>query len=122
MRYFIARHKFSTFYGEDHAKISRMQRRFDKARLERTCMLKLFSAFLFGMPKTRAAELESLSVDELTYAVHWREFAIELLNGWRESACLVRGTVLPFGGRSTRLLMVPFVLIGCWSSSVSFPF
>ncbi|KAM5536214.1 hypothetical protein V8D89_010113 [Ganoderma adspersum] len=90
----ISRHKFSTFYGEDHAKISRMQRCFEKARTERTCMLKLCSALLFGMPKTRSAELDSLSVDELTYAVHWREFATELLNGWRESSCVAVGLAL----------------------------
>ncbi|KAI1797910.1 hypothetical protein LXA43DRAFT_273873 [Ganoderma leucocontextum] len=90
----ISRHKFSTFYGEDHAKISRTQRRFDKALTERTCMVKLCSALLFGMPKARSAELDSLSVDELTYAVHWREFATELLHGWRESSCLAVGLAL----------------------------
>ncbi len=105
MWHLTARHKFSTFYGEDHAKISRTQRRFDKARTERTFIVKMCSALLFGMPKTRSAELDLLSVDELTYAVHWREFASELLYGWRESSFLVRATVPPFGSCNARLLI-----------------
>ncbi|PIL31933.1 hypothetical protein GSI_06637 [Ganoderma sinense ZZ0214-1] len=90
----ISRHKFSTFYGEDHAKISRMQRRFETVRVERACILKLCSALLFGMSKTRSAELDSLSVDELTYVVHWREFATDLLHGWRESSWVAVGLAL----------------------------
>ena len=106
MQAFKARHKFNTFYGEDHAKISRMQRRFEATRIERTCILKLGSALLFGMPKTRSAELDSLSVDELTYVVHWREFATELIHGWRESSCMVCSTARLFSHCSARVLMI----------------
>ena len=84
-----ARHRYSTFFGEDYAKISRDQKRYDKPAKQRTLMVKLCSALLFNMPKTRSAQLDLLSLDDLTYVMHWREFAIDLLHGWRESSYLV---------------------------------
>lgn len=44
---------------------------------------------LFKLPVTLTGQLELLSVDDLTYGMHWRAFATDLLADWRESAYLV---------------------------------
>ncbi len=90
--YAIARHRYHTFFGEDHARISRDQTRFEVIKYERTFVIKLISALLFNLPKTRLAELNDLAADDVAYAIHWREFAVELLRGWRDSSYLVRVT------------------------------
>ncbi|TBU35274.1 hypothetical protein BD311DRAFT_829155 [Dichomitus squalens] len=90
----ISRHKFSTFFGEDYAKISREQKRYDRPTKQRTLAVKLCSALLFNMPKKRSTQMDLLSLDDLTYVMHWRDFAIDLLHGWRESSYLAVGLAL----------------------------
>ncbi|TFK93460.1 hypothetical protein K466DRAFT_580908 [Polyporus arcularius HHB13444] len=90
----IARHRYHTFFGEDHARISRDQKRFEVIKYERTFVIKLISALLFNLPKTRLAELNDLAADDVAYAIHWREFAVELLRGWRDSSYLSAGLLM----------------------------
>ena len=78
------------FFGEDHARISREQKRFEVIKYERSFVIKMVSAILFNLPKTHAAELDALASDEVAYAIHWQEYAVILLRGWRESSYLVR--------------------------------
>ena len=78
------------YFGEDYAKVSRDQRRIDRARVERPFAVRIVSTILFNMPIKRAEELDLLTVDDLTYGMHWREFATDLLDGWKESSYLVR--------------------------------
>ncbi|KAI0724584.1 hypothetical protein C8T65DRAFT_704411 [Cerioporus squamosus] len=85
MTWTIAKHRYHTFFGEDHARISREQKRFEVIKYERSFVIKLFSALLFNLPKSRTAELNDLAADDVAYAIHWREFAVDLLRGWRES-------------------------------------
>ncbi|KAI0801229.1 hypothetical protein C8Q74DRAFT_1400073 [Fomes fomentarius] len=80
----MARHRYTTFYGEDFAKLDRDKRRYDNTDPERTVLIKMCTALLFNFPKETAKELDKLISDDVTYGIHWREFADGLLREWRE--------------------------------------
>ena len=52
-------------------------------------LLKVSSALLFKMSAVRREQIEMLSIDDVAYTIHWREFAADLLGGWREASYLV---------------------------------
>ncbi|KAI0735138.1 hypothetical protein C8Q76DRAFT_791712 [Earliella scabrosa] len=89
-----SRHRYNTFFGEDHARISRDQKRYDQPAIERPLAVRMCTALLFNLPKARTEELNMLLSDDLTYVIHWREFATELLRGWRESGYLSAGLLM----------------------------
>ncbi len=88
-----ARHRYTTFYGEDFAKLDRDKRRYDNTDPERTVLIKMCTALLFDFPKATTKELDKLISDDVTYGIHWRVFAEGLLREWRESAYLVRSFI-----------------------------
>ncbi|KAI0756958.1 hypothetical protein C8Q80DRAFT_1280418 [Daedaleopsis nitida] len=91
----ITRHKYDTFFGEDYARISREQKRFEDSTITRTIVAdKLRSGLLFNLPKGHLVKLDMLSSDNLTYMIHWREYAVVLLRQWRESTYLACGILI----------------------------
>ena len=56
----------------------------------RPAALRVASVLLFKIPITRTEQLDMLSVDDLTYGMHWRVFAADLMQDWRESAYMVQ--------------------------------
>ncbi|KAI0669867.1 hypothetical protein C8Q78DRAFT_1079779 [Trametes maxima] len=89
----VSRHRYNTFYGEDHARISRDQRRYDKAAPQRTPFMEKCFVLFFNMPVRRADELRLLFVDEIAFGVHWREFATSILKDWYDASALAVGLI-----------------------------
>ncbi|KAI0655108.1 hypothetical protein C8Q70DRAFT_924357 [Cubamyces menziesii] len=86
----IARHRYNTFHGEDYARISRDQKRYDKPTPQRTGAMEIGTVLLFNMPVRRAEELDQLFIDDIAFGMHWREFAAAILKEWHDTSMLVR--------------------------------
>ncbi|RPD82522.1 hypothetical protein L226DRAFT_518511 [Lentinus tigrinus ALCF2SS1-7] len=90
----VAKHRYHTFFGEDHARVSREQTRFEVIKYERPFAIKFISGLLFNLPKTHTAELDGLASDDVAYAIYWHEYAVTLLRGWRDSSYLSAGLLM----------------------------
>jgi hypothetical protein len=90
----IARHRFDTFYGEHHARISREQRRLGERAATKGFVSRVLDLALFRSPSRIADELETLHVDNIVYTIHWRRFITERLEDWRESFLYTIGVLL----------------------------
>ncbi|KAI0778215.1 hypothetical protein BD413DRAFT_608863 [Trametes elegans] len=90
----IARHRYTVFYGEDHAKISRDQQRYDKRPVQHSRLLKIYAALLFNIPRLRTEELNLLFVDDVAFGMHWREFAVAMLRDWHEASFMCMGLTI----------------------------
>ncbi|KAI0825103.1 hypothetical protein BC628DRAFT_1321119 [Trametes gibbosa] len=98
----ISRHRYHTFYGEDYARISRDQRRYDRAPAQFNTALSAFAILLFNMPTKRKVDMELLFVDDIAFAKHWQEFAVTNLNEWKESCAMALGMTLIGGVTALR--------------------
>ncbi|KAI0639431.1 hypothetical protein C8Q77DRAFT_1213996 [Trametes polyzona] len=85
----VSRHRYHTFYGEDFAKISLDQQRYDKAAPKRSAIDGALSVLFFYMPRKREQELKLLFVDEIAFSKHWRSFISTVLDDGRESCAMV---------------------------------
>ncbi|RPD62911.1 hypothetical protein L227DRAFT_407808 [Lentinus tigrinus ALCF2SS1-6] len=90
----MSKHRYHTFFGEDHARVSREQTRFEVIKYERPFAIKFISGLLFNLPKTHTAELDGLASDDVAYAIYWHEYAVTLLRGWRDSSYLSAGLLM----------------------------
>ncbi|KAH9898370.1 hypothetical protein C8Q73DRAFT_788557 [Cubamyces lactineus] len=90
----IARHRYNTFHGEDYARISRDQRRYDKPAPQRTGAMEIGTVLLFNMPVRRAEELNQLFIDDIAFGMHWRDFAAASLKEWHDASLLAMGLTI----------------------------
>ncbi|KAI0651886.1 hypothetical protein C8Q79DRAFT_935288 [Trametes meyenii] len=90
----VSRHRYDTFYGEDHARISRDQRRYDKAAPQRIPWMEKCFILFFNMPVRRADELKLLFVDDVAFGMHWRKFAATILKDWYDASALAVGLII----------------------------
>jgi hypothetical protein len=95
----IARHRFDTFFGEEHARLGREQRRLEYSAPQKTFITKALSTFVFHASDTINSELELLYVDNIVYTIHWRKFIASRLADWTECSTLSMGILgLAFAG------------------------
>ncbi|OSD03407.1 hypothetical protein PYCCODRAFT_1466796 [Trametes coccinea BRFM310] len=77
---------YNTYYGADHARISREQQRLDKPAPQRSILMDSYNVLMFNMPGRRNEELELLFNDELAYAMHCQEYGAARLKEWQNNS------------------------------------
>ncbi|EIN13765.1 hypothetical protein PUNSTDRAFT_123631 [Punctularia strigosozonata HHB-11173 SS5] len=90
----IARHRFDTFYGEAHARISRSQRRLDFPQVEKTLLMRFLTMMLLGTPDIILRDFSKLWVDHMVYSIHWRRFAQRRLREWQQTSLMSTGALI----------------------------
>jgi hypothetical protein len=84
----ISRHRYDTFFGEEHARMCREQRRLSYTPPKTDFLMKALSGFVFNASDSIATELEQLQIDEIVYTMHWRKFIGARMAGWQECSQL----------------------------------
>lgn len=104
LNYWIGRHRFTQFYGEDYARLGRSQYRLEKPPVRSRALTVLSSALLFGRPNVIRTQMDRLFIDRLVYVIHWRKWIMSVQQSWTESAYLVKtGNICP---QSTSLTLI----------------
>lgn len=79
----LASHKFSTHYGQEHARLSRDQAILIAPVPSFGWVSALSSAITFRTSDAYLARLEDIFVDNLVYAEQWRPFMRVCLRDWK---------------------------------------
>ncbi|KAG5726407.1 hypothetical protein E4T56_gene9944 [Termitomyces sp. T112] len=79
----VFKHRFETFYGEQHARLCRDQAILvDTAR--ESCLFRIFTSLLsFKTSDNYVSHLNDIYVDHLVYAHQWQAFMAQSLREWR---------------------------------------
>lgn len=91
---YTARHRFTTYYGEPHARLDRDQRRLGPRVAQRPWWMRGLSAALLSAPEQLATEMDLLYVDELLYTNEWRKFIKSRMSDWRQSSVYAAATLM----------------------------
>ncbi|KAH9947504.1 hypothetical protein B0H21DRAFT_738308 [Amylocystis lapponica] len=100
----IAHHRFTTHYGQEHARLSRDQSILDTPPPHRRWLFTSFSRLLFSVPSGYAQQLDELFVDGVVYTHQWRSFASACRDEWKLYASWVS---LPMLAINVLLLLIP---------------
>jgi len=78
----VYRHRFSTHYGQEHARLSRDQSVLDAPEIHRSRMFCGASCLLFKIPNAYLRTLDALHVDNLVYVDQWRSAIVACREEW----------------------------------------
>lgn len=91
---FIGRHRFSTHYGEQHARLSRDQAILIDTSRESKWVATLTSSLSFKTSDSYVSDLNDIYIDNLVYANQWAPFMTRCLQNWKITSYLVRATII----------------------------
>ncbi len=82
----LANHRFFTYFGEGHCRLSSYQAILEEPKRKQSIALAIISkTLLLGLPKSHTARFESLWVDQLVYTVPWRKHVSETTENLKQT-------------------------------------
>lgn len=102
----VYNNRFTICYGEEHARLSRVQRILDIPEVQRGRLFCLVSWLLLKVPDHYIQVLESLYVDNIVYGAHWQAAMAPIRDEW--IFCTFLGFAI------TMVDIMSFLLPGTW--------